>query len=156
MGIFDGMGTTRTSGSGRYICPGDFELELRELKVFESQQKKGHHFFCAEWDVLEFTPPADLEGKPQFKAGDEASWLVNLDNASALANIKGLALALVPGSEEEDIDEETMEDMISSKQPAKGAKIFARAFQVATRTGGEFTKVKWSSEAITDDADAEK
>ena len=151
MGIFSGMKEASVSGSGRFIIPGDWELEVRELLVKQSQQHRGETFFIAEFDVLAVTPPADYEGKFPFKAGDEVSWLVKMSQPSAHGNIKGLAMALVPGSEEEDIDEETMEDMISSNQPAKGSKVFARAFNTKTRANSDFTVVKWSNEEMEEE-----
>ncbi len=146
-GIFGGMGSAKVAGGGRYIEPAKWHLEARELKVFESQRKRGQWFFAAEFDVLDVKAPADYEGKFPFAPGDLVSWLVNMDNDSSLGNIKGLAMALVPGSEEEDIDDAAMEGLVDSSQPARGLKVWANAFHVETRKGTPFTKVVWSSDA---------
>lgn len=147
MGIFSGMKDASTSGSGRNIIPGQWEMEVRQLLIVESQQRKGETFFVAEFDVLAVEAPADYEGKFPFKAGDEVSWLVKMSQPSALGNIKAFAMAIVPGEvTEADIDEEMMEDMISSDQPTKGRKVFGNAFQIKTRANTDFTVVKWSNE----------
>jgi dihydrofolate reductase len=109
---------------------------VEEVKTFESQQKKGRHYFCAEFTVLSTT-------SQDYAPGDRVSWLVNMDQPSALSNIKGFALALSDEVKESEIDEEAMDQLISSDNPAAGAKVKATAYNVQTRSGGDFTKVSW-------------
>jgi len=132
--------------------PGKYELEVRELKTFESNAKRGRWFFVAEFDVVTYQPLSNAEGKPEYAPGDQVSWLVDMDQLSALGNIKGFAMALVEGSTEDDIDEAVMESLVATEQPGRGLRVFANAFMVKTRSDNDFTKVTWSSGPDGDEA----
>jgi len=136
MSLFKGIKAESVSGGGRYLTPGSYALEVEEVKTFESQQKKGRHYFCAEFTVLSTT-------SQDYAPGDRVSWLVNMDQPSALSNIKGFAMALSGEVKENEINEDAMEDLISSDNPAAGTKLRATAYNVVTRAGGDFTKVSW-------------
>ena len=137
MGLFKGIESESVSGGGQYITPGSYTLEVEEVKTFESQQKKGRMYFCAEFTVLATT-------SAEYAPGDRVSWLVNMDQPSALSNIKGFALSLSDDIDEGDIDENAMQTLVSSDNPAAGTKLKAMAYNVKPRAGGDFTKVSWS------------
>ena len=136
MGLFANIEKEQVVGGGQYLTPGSYTLEVEEVKTFESQQKKGRHYFCAEFTVLSTT-------SPDYTPGERGSWLVNMDQPSALSNIKGFAASLSPEASESEINEEIMNQMVSSENPAAGAKMKATAYNVKTRAGGDFTKVTW-------------
>lgn len=142
MGIYAGIDKARANQGGRYLTEGDYLLEVRELKNFESQQTKGRWYFAADLIVHSHTNVP--EGEVAYQPGDIAGWLVDLGQQSALSNITGFAMALKEGATDEDITEEVMEDLTSAKQPATGIKVRATAFKVKTRKGTDFTKINWS------------
>ena len=138
MSLFKGIQKVQVSGTGRYITPGSYVLEVAEVKTFESQKKKGRHFFCVEGAVMSTT-------SQEYSPGDLVSWLVNVtDHESALANIKNFAMSLSSNIDEEDITPESVDALCSSDQPAAGTKVRATAINVQTRAGGDFTKVSWA------------
>ena len=137
MGIFKGIKEHSVTGGGRYLTPGNYTLEVEEVKTFESQQKKGRMYFCADFTVLSTT-------SSDYAPGERVSWLVNMDQPSALSNVKGFAMALSPDISEGEITEEAMEELVSSDNPAAGSRLKANAYNVVTRSGGDFTKVAWS------------
>ncbi len=137
MGLFKGIEKEKASGGGNYLTPGNYTLEVSEVKTFSSQQRKGRMYFCAEFAVLSTT-------SPDFAPGDQVSWLVNMDQPSSLGNIKGFATALSNDMSEDDVTEEAMEHLISSENPASGTRIKANAYVIKTKAGNDFTKVSWS------------
>ena len=149
MGVFGGIDKARASGSGRYFVPGLYKLEVKELKVIPSQQKSTD-FFVATFEILSYQQHASMDGKPEFASGEEVTWLVDMDQKSALGNIKGFGLALLPGSKDEDITEEVMEGMIGPEQPGSGVIVEATAINVKTRAGNDFTKINWRCEGVLD------
>jgi len=145
--IFAGIKAESATKSGRYIQPGQHVLTVREIKLFESSQKKGKWFFCVEADVDEYT--AEDEAAP-YGSGSVVSWLVNMEQPSALGNVKGFAMALLPDTPEEDLDETAMEQLVSPEQPAAGIRVKADAVNIKTRAGNDFTKVNWSPATVSE------
>ena len=138
MSLFKGIDKVQVSGSGRYVTPGNYVLEVAEVKTFESQKKKGRHFFCVEGVVLSTTAQ-------EYVPGDMVSWLVNItDHESALSNIKNFTMSLSPDMTEADVTPGSVDAMCSADQPASGTKVRATAINVQTRSGGDFTKVSWA------------
>ena len=137
-GRFSGISQAQTSKSGRYLKPGNYELEIHEVTCFESQAQAGRNYFCVEVDVITTT-------SEEYRPGDRLTWLVDMGKPSALSNCKKFALALDAKSTDADITEELMEALVSSDQPARGVRIGASAHIVKTRAGNDFTEVTWSS-----------
>lgn len=143
MSIFKGIEKEKVVGGGQYITPGNYVLEVEEVKTFVSQKHRGRNYFVAEFSVLSTT-------SPDYSPGSRVSWLVNMDQDSALANVKGFAMALDADMSEEDITQEGMDHLISSDNPAAGSKVKANAYTIKTKAGHDFTKLSWS--AYTEDA----
>jgi hypothetical protein len=137
MALFKGIEKEQVGGGGNYITPGTYSLEVMEVKTFESQQKKGRTYFCVDFSVLSST-------NPEHDPGQAISWLVNMEQPSALSNVKGFALALSGDMKDTDVNEEAMEHLVSSDNPAAGTRMKANAYAVKTRAGNDFTKVAWS------------
>jgi len=137
MGIFKGIEKEKVAGGGQYITPGNYTLETEEVKTFVSQKVRGRNYFVGEFTILSTT-------SPDYAPGERVSWLVNMDQPSALANIKGFAMALSSDMDEDDVSEEAMEHLISADNPAAGSKVKASAYIVKTKQGKDFTKVSWA------------
>lgn len=138
MSIFAGIEQAQSYGGGQYLEPGHWDLEVQELKVFESSQNPGRMYFAVEAKVLETTSETT-------SMGEMVTWLVNMAQPSSLGNIKGFARALDPSLEDEDITQDYMDLLVGSEQPAAGVRLKADAHNVKTRAGNDFTKVVWSS-----------
>jgi hypothetical protein len=144
MSIFSGITNATASKQGRYIRPGKHDLRIKEIKSFESAKKAGRWFFCVEAEVLDYRPAATVDSA-EYESGDTVTWLVDMDQASALDNIKGFTIALLPDVPSSDIDESMMEELIGSDQPAKGVRVCCDAVEITTRRGTPFTKVNWGA-----------
>ena len=137
MSIFKGIEKEQVVGGGQYLTPGSYTLEVEEVKTFSSQKVRGRNYFVSEFTILSTT-------SPEYAPGGRVSWLVNMDQPSALANIKGFAISLSPDMAEDDVTVDAMEHLISSDNPASGSKVQATAYNVKTKAGHDFTKVSWS------------
>ena len=82
--------------------------------------------------------------------GSVISWLVNMEQPSALGNVKGFAMALLPDTPEDDLDESAMEQLVGPDQPAAGIRVKADAVNIKTRAGNDFTKVNWSPATVSE------
>jgi len=142
MGMFSGMKEAPVYGAGRYITPGKWSLEIAELKAIESQRSGKGPFFCAEFVVLD----SSIDG---YQAGDRVSWMANAQHDSFSSNVKAFGLvvydALGIDGDPDSFDEEAAEALVSADQPAKGARLTCEAWNVITRSGGDFTKVSWGT-----------
>lgn len=138
MGIFSGIKDAQITGASKYLGAGQWCLKVKKCEVFESTKKKGRHFFLTEFITVSSSDPHAV-------VGETRSWLINLDQDSAMGNIKAFALALAPDSKEEDIDEEMMEDLISAENPAAGIEIRAEGVLRESKSGNEYTRFTWSS-----------
>ena len=138
MGIFSGIKDAQITGASKYLGPGQWYLKVKKCEVFESSKKKGRFFFLAEFETLEATDPHSV-------VGETRSWLVNLDQEAALGNIKAFALALTPDAKESDIDEEMVEELVSSENPAAGLEVRAEGVLRESKNGNEYTRFTWSS-----------
>lgn len=135
---FAGIEKASTYKNAPYIMPGQYDLTIRALALVESKKKRGQQFFVAEFDVASTT-------NPDFKAGDLVSWLVDMDHGeTALSNCKAFAAAVLD-CDEEQIDEATMLKLVGPEQPAAGIRVKANAFNIKTRAGSDFTKIRWDS-----------
>lgn len=138
MGAFSGIENTKTYKNSPYLTPGQYELTVRSLSLVESKKKRGQQFFVAEFDVVTTT-------NPEFQPGSLVSWLVNMDHGeTALSNCKAFAAAVLDCDEEE-VNEEAMEKLVGPEQPAQGIRIKANGFNIKTKAGDDFTKIRWDS-----------
>jgi hypothetical protein len=135
---FAGIEKTRIYQNAPYLTPGQYELTIRSMSLVDSKKKRGQQFFVVEFDVISTTAE-------DFKAGDLVSWLVDMDHGeTSLSNCKAFASAVLD-CEEEKIDEATMLKLVGPDQPAAGVRIKANAFNIKTKSGADFTKVRWDS-----------
>jgi len=139
MSMFKGINQAEVYKGGRYMVPGQWELEITQLKAFSSSQKAGRNYFAAEFKVHSTTAEAG-----DFQPGSRVDWLVDMNQPSALSNIKSFAMALTPGASGGDITPEVMESLVGAEQPAVGIRVVADAYTIKTRAGNDFTKVDWS------------
>ena len=154
-------------GSSRNFEPGHYVVRLVGLKVVDSKKRKGTKYAIVECSVVSFEagvrPQEDSSLPPVpvsptlFMKGDEVAWKVNLAMESALDNMKAFALAVLKQVtlesgqdastvQERDITPEVMDTLFAPNgSPAIGIEIRAEAFNIFTRSGNPFTKMKWST-----------
>lgn len=138
MGAFSGIEKTTTYKNAPFLEPGQYELAVKTLTVVTSKKLPARNFFVAEFDVVSSTCD-------KFTAGDLVSWLVDMSHGeTSLSNCKAFA-ASVLDCDEGEIDEGTMEKLVGPEQPASGVRVKANAFTIKTRSGSDFTKVRWDS-----------
>jgi hypothetical protein len=140
MGAFAGIEKTTTYKNAPFLEPGQYDLAVKSVSLVTSKKLPARNFFVAEFDVVSSTCD-------KFATGDLVSWLVDMSHGeTSLSNIKAFA-ASVMDCDEAEIDEPTMERLIGPDQPATGARVKANAFTIKTRSGSDFTKVRWDSVA---------
>lgn len=138
MGAFSGIENTRTYKNAPYLTPGQYELVIRSLSLVDSKKKRGQQFFVAEFDVVSAS-------NGEFQQGALVSWLVDMDHGeTALSNCKMFASAVLDCDEEE-VNESAMEKLVGPDQPAAGIRVKANAFSIKTKSGNDFTKIRWDS-----------
>lgn len=134
MNPFDGMNDAPPSVGGAYLVPGNYDLEIVEVKLVKSQ-RESTMFFAAEFDVL-------ASNVDEVKVGSKRSWVANFKHKSTLSNIKHF-LAAALDVEFDDVDEDVSKACVDEDQPLKGVRVRAEAFNVKTKQNRDFTKVKW-------------
>lgn len=144
---FSGIEKVGTYKNSPFITPGQYELTIRSLVLIDSKKKRGQQFFVAEFDVGGCT-------NGEFEPGALVSWLVDMDHGeTSLSNCKAFAAAVLD-CEEEQIDEGTMLKLVGPEQPATGVRLKANAFNIKTKSGNDFTKVRWDSLDVATEATA--
>jgi|TARA_R110002110_G_scaffold208496_4_gene420832 hypothetical protein len=153
-------------GSSRNFEPGSYLVRLAGLKVIESKRNQGTQYAIVECSVMTFAPGvkqhlddsiAPTPVPPEtFRAGDEVAWKVNLGLGSAMDNLKAFglavmrAVALENGQDPKTIGEEQITPAVMDTlfapngSPAIGVEMKAEAFNIFTRAGNPFTKLRWS------------
>lgn len=141
MGRFTAINQAQVSAGGVYFLPGSYVTEI--LRVFVMKNWKGDEFFIAECKILD----SDNSERP---VGSKASMVVNMDNVSAMGNIKAF-LAAASGIDPKnsvrvnaEITEEIAEIAVAEGNPFAGTVLELDARIVKTREGGDFTKHFWS------------
>ena len=129
-----GIENVKQTCSGQYFSPGDYVLEIAEIRAFESQKAAGQWYFCVEATVLSTT-------SPDWKPGQMGSWLVNMNHQIAQQNIAGFMSGLDP--ESDGTTAESVDLLTHTDQPARGARVKATFFLIKTNAGNDFTKAKW-------------
>lgn len=154
---FKGLSTAKTWGSSQYITPGQYLLRLKEIKTHDTVDpgKGNATFFFATFDVMVATYSEEQEKK--FSEGDELTWSINMSHASAQNNLIQFLLALC--KKENFTQEQLTDDFIATIFDPNfrflGTEMVANAFNTKTKTGGDFTAVKWML-YVPEDAPAEE
>ena len=134
---FQGIEDVDVYGSGKYLTPGRYDLQIQEISYFASKKHAGRYYFKVQCDILE----CEADGN---QAGTQVSWLVNLMHGdTAQSNIKQFACSLIPGMTKDDVTEQHMMELCQADQPARGITVSAEAWHEKTSSGGDFTKVRW-------------
>lgn len=143
MGIFDGIEKAQVFGSGVWFQEGKYTVIIDTIKSFPSAQKPSVRYFCVE-SIVDVAERLDARhAVPSHAQGDKVSWLVNMTQASALGNIKGFALALLPGIQEDEITPDEMTKLIADDQPARGLRVKLMVRLVKTKENTDFSKHTW-------------
>ena len=128
MSIYDVIAEAKESEGGNYLKEGHHELTVSKL-IFK-KSRKGDDLFIAE-----------------FTNG--VSWVCNMRHDASPGNVKSFLKALVGA---DDITGADVEEAVSEANPAEGLQIVGDAFNVVTRAGFDFVKVKWTHVAAGGEA----
>lgn len=135
MGIFAGIKDAETSKGGSYIKGGVYDAEI--LKVDADKNRKGDPFFVVTFRIL------TASGANANAVGTEPAWLVMQRWDTFLGMVKHFC-AVACDIDEGEVTEEGVEAVLGADQPLAGTKIHIVADEVETRSGGTFTKVRFS------------
>ena len=123
MGIFDGMDKAVVQQGYRYICAGNWELEIQKCIV--SKTRQGEEFFVSDFKVVDSTAE-------DFPPGSEVSWMVMKRHDAFLGNVKGF-IAAAMNAKPSEVDEGDAEHCISEDQPLMGKTIYGQAYDKKTK-----------------------
>ena len=171
MSVFAGIESASVGGgSSRNFEPGNFLVRLEGLKVVESKRNQGTKYAIVECAVMTFSPgvkqhiddaiaPTPVPAET-FAAGDVVAWKVNLSMGSiAMDNLKSFglavmrAVALENGQAPKDIGEDQISPAVMDTlfapngSPAIGLEMKVEAFNIFTRAGNPFTKLRWTAKS---------
>jgi len=158
MGRFAGLGSIRTNQGGVYFLPGNYVVDLVEVKSILSRKKKDCFIIGAK--IVE-------SDTAERKPGTVCSQVVTINPEyleTCLANIKQFAGAVlgiedpdeylaevnpsIPGDTPEEATDrfwdDALESLVSDEQPAAGLRMCLNCVNIKTKNGGDFTKHYWS------------
>lgn len=134
MSDFDGIEVAQSSAKLPNILPGTYVFEVEALKLVTTRSKG--KMFIAEFKVAD----ASSGGNP---VGTKCSNVIKMSLDSALGNIKGIAAAVL-SEPEKTITGQTVDQLVSDANPAKGVKVRATASMIKTKAGTDFTLVSYA------------
>lgn len=145
MGLFGGIDNAKYTDGGVYLTAGIFRLKIKALKTLRT--RTGKDAFVAEFETVESTSTKHIPGS-------DVSWMVTFDKDSALGNIRQFLSATVNKTIEA-ITEAVAQACLTAvdannvvtSNPLSGFFVRAQAFDIKTRAGKDFTKVKYSTDA---------
>jgi hypothetical protein len=114
---------------------------LLEVKAVKHVQGNTGEYFISEFKVLESS------GEGASSVGSEVSHLIKLDTKykdTAYGNVKSFVAALTKENPD-NIKGAMVDALVSDKNPAKGERLRATAFNSPTKEGKDFTKVRYSA-----------
>lgn len=147
MGMFSKMKDASESAGGLYLQPGNYLVEIKAVKE-QSSSVGSQVFYIVEMQILE-------SDNDDLRPGMEPAWLVDMTmkyENLALGNVKNFlraaygTMALAEGEEPptaDDIGEDEAE--LSMTGILEGVKVYAKAFNIVTKAGNDFTKVTWAA-----------
>ena len=149
MSIWNDFASVQESNDRDYVRPGLYRFEVVSMNTVESKNPNtpGRVYFAVTFKTV--TSNQDHTAK-----GSTRSWVVNMANGSmALANIKQFVCALTDAAASE-VDSATMEKLCGDDQPAAGLLVDVEAVEKPTRSGGMFTRLRFSYVSDTEQEQA--
>ena len=152
---FAGMKDTKASRDANYVTPGHYVMRVDGVHLRENRSNQPIF-------IIEMTPLHVLSSETCLmnnvntvsnKAGVPCTHLIPLEGKGkdmALPNIKAFLLAAIEGSEDADIDEETVNDVVADNQPLAGLMLEVTARSIRTKANTDFTKVVYRRGEVTD------
>lgn len=148
MGRFVGLGGIRTNQGGLYFLKGDYEVTIDEVKFITNRKKK---------DCFIISARVDKSTNPDRAPGCKPSQVITIREdirETCMSNVKQFASAILgiddPDAYEPengvDVDQfwdDTLEQLVSDEQPAKGIKIKLNVTEILTKEGKPFSKHFW-------------
>ena len=138
LSMFQKVVDSRASSASQYIDPGTWRLRVKQVILRQSQRDGVTHFFVVEFTVVSSSREDAVEGSTR-------TYIVNMSRESAPGNVKGFAMALAPGLPESSITKESLVALVGPDQPACGVVMDAEAWEITTRAGNPFTKIRFSA-----------
>ena len=169
MGLFSKLSETKVYGSGNYLTPGTYVLEVLECRQQVSAQSAADDFVVLEYVVRDFRQTSATMGirvpngsggetagtapAPTHRPGERLSHMINLKHPSALSNFKSFLLAVAPAlAEVSDVStwERFAEEAIGAENPLKAQLVSCRAVDSLTK-GKRLPILKHNYEPFTGD-----
>lgn len=126
MGLADKLAGAKINRTGEYLVPGDYVLEIVELKMQKSAKRRGQENFIAKMKVVSYDGPNASTEKP----GKERGWVKNPDGeyneAGEILKFLGVCSGIDPNDAEkieQEVNGEVQELAVSDEQPFKGVQI---------------------------------
>ena len=144
MGRFTKVSKAEPTGSGRYFLEGNHDVEIEEIKAFESQNGEGL-VVVVEAKCLGSTNKA-------MEIGGTYAMVLKLEkHKSAPANLAAFMVELVPLMADGEVypedaaEREVILEAVTDEktQPARGTHMRVEAWNVKTKAGADFTKLRW-------------
>lgn len=155
--LFAGIGSAELTAGGAYFdvgkdasgnkVQGHYEVEIKKVIVKEGRPPKREILYIAECTILD-TDVASM------RVGTSASWVQKMSLDSALGAVKefiAAALGVEPHTEENrawidaNVTEEVADASVGPDNPLAGKKVLLTTIPHVTKTGGDFTKHRWSA-----------
>jgi hypothetical protein len=135
--VFGEVEKASASKGSQYVNPGKHIFDIQKIILRPSDKDPSRLFFIVELETVS----SSREDQP---VGSTRSWIVDISRKqTGPSNVKGFAMALGPDIEEGDINKEDLAKLVADDQPARGIRVSCDAWEIETRAGNPFTKVKW-------------
>lgn len=136
-GLFENIENASISEGGNWLQEGDFLLEVNKV-ISKKRSKPGKmgYSYIVELTVLE-------SNNTKNRKGSLASYVTTSDKPMFLGNVKAFVAATCAVDVSE-VDQEAAEATCHEKNPLKGKRVRAQAFNTTLQNGSPFTKIKWS------------
>ena len=135
--VFGEVEKASASKGSQYINPGKHIFDIIKIILRPSGRDKARLFFIVELETV-------ASSRDDQPVGATRSWIVDMTRKeTGPSNVKGFAMALGQDIKESDITKEDLAKLINEDQPARGVRVACDAWEIETRQGNPFTKVKW-------------
>jgi len=137
MDVFGEVEKSSASKGAQYIRPGKHIFDIQKILLRPSGRDESRLFFIVELESV-------ASSRTDQPHGSTRSWIVDMTRKeTGPSNVKGFAMALGPDIKEEDITKEDLNKLVGEDQPARSIRVSCDAWEIETRAGNPFTKVKW-------------
>lgn len=151
MSKWKGIGEANAAGDRKpWFEPGRYKVRI--TGCHDRDGRKGDVFFIVEAEVLEILNTVD---EVKMQVGNTYSQVIKFNTDMGPINVKRFILAangLDPNDadNQDQVDEDTVELVVSEEQPLAGTEMDLQCDLIKTRDGGDFTKYTWYPAKVED------